>query len=415
MPIVSVILPTYNRADLLPRAIQSVISQTLTDWELIVVDDGSTDHTRDIVAAYSDSRIRYIWQENQERSVARNTGLRASHAACISFLDSDDEYLPHKLELQMAVLESRPDIGMVLSGWVDVDNKGDVLGTHSPWLVYGEGQIALGTWLLSGPEHFCAALVRRVWLERVGGFDPQLNRAEDVDLWFRMIKAGCQTVWAPCQGFRFYRRPSSLCDPAGYRHAYLQVLAKAFADPCLPHRTGISKAQAEAIVLCQTAWRAYFCGELARGMDNLAGATQLDPSLLDEEDARMVTSLVSWAWHPLNDEPVSFARRVLDNLPQSLLGLHRHRHWALARAYMAAASIANRRRRRAVVFKSVLGAMWFDPRLALNDGLLSVLAEAVFGGSATRQIKKALRGTKRGRLALHLRPELDAAHSEEAG
>jgi len=102
-PLVSVIIPTYNRADLLPRAIRSALTQTFKDFELIIVDDGSTDNTEALVKGFikEDDRIRYIYQKNQGESEARNTGLLNARGRYIAFLDSDDEWLPSKIEKQL--------------------------------------------------------------------------------------------------------------------------------------------------------------------------------------------------------------------------------------------------------------------------------------------------------------------------
>src|SRR5262245_25998038 len=117
MPLVSVILPTYNRADTIRRAIESVRNQTLQDWELLVVDDGSTDDTAGMIAARyaGEPRLKLIRQENQGVSAARNAGLRASFGKYLAFIDSDDEFLPHHLELESAFLESHPEENMVSS------------------------------------------------------------------------------------------------------------------------------------------------------------------------------------------------------------------------------------------------------------------------------------------------------------
>jgi glycosyltransferase involved in cell wall biosynthesis len=98
-PFFSIIIPTYNRAHLIRRPIDSVIAQTYTNWELIIVDDGSTDDTKAIVESYHDDRIRYIWQENQKESIARNLGILISKGTWICFQDSDDEYLSNHLEV----------------------------------------------------------------------------------------------------------------------------------------------------------------------------------------------------------------------------------------------------------------------------------------------------------------------------
>lgn len=108
MPTVSIILPTYNRADTIVRAINSVIAQTYQDWELLIVDDGSTDGTADLVRVI-DPRIRVLQQENAGVYVARNTGLQAGRGEYFAFLDSDDEWLPHFLEITIAFLRWSPD------------------------------------------------------------------------------------------------------------------------------------------------------------------------------------------------------------------------------------------------------------------------------------------------------------------
>src|SRR5581483_7287295 len=107
MPDVSIILPTYNRVDTIPRAVESVRRQTFTDWELIVIDDGSTDGTAERINNL-DPRIRILRQENQGCYVARNRGIAEAKGRFIAFLDSDDEWLPHFLEIAMAFFKWSP-------------------------------------------------------------------------------------------------------------------------------------------------------------------------------------------------------------------------------------------------------------------------------------------------------------------
>ncbi|UCG17305.1 MAG: glycosyltransferase family 2 protein [Phycisphaerales bacterium] len=115
---VSVILPTFNRAALLPRAVDSVVAQTYRDWQLIVVDDGSTDETADIVARYQAEwrdRVVFLSQARAGASAARNAGIDRACGRWIAFLDSDDEFLPQKLQRQVALFDRRPDLGLVFS------------------------------------------------------------------------------------------------------------------------------------------------------------------------------------------------------------------------------------------------------------------------------------------------------------
>ncbi|MFQ5589974.1 MAG: glycosyltransferase family 2 protein [Phycisphaerae bacterium] len=127
-PSVSVIIPTYNRATVLPRALDSVIAQTMDDWEIVLVDDGSTDRTAALAARYKTKlgdRLRYLRQSNGGSSDARNAGIDACRGQLVAFLDSDDEFLPHKLARQLELLELRPELGLVYSDYeyVDIDGR----------------------------------------------------------------------------------------------------------------------------------------------------------------------------------------------------------------------------------------------------------------------------------------------------
>ena len=116
-PFFSIIIPTYNRAQLIAKAIESVLQQTFSDWELIIVDDGSTDNTKDVVQSYSDKRIIYLHQKNAERSEARNNGIRNANGQYICFLDSDDYYMPDRLlKLHTEILKHTEKIAAYYTG-----------------------------------------------------------------------------------------------------------------------------------------------------------------------------------------------------------------------------------------------------------------------------------------------------------
>ncbi len=126
-PTVSIIVPTYNRATLLPRALDSIIAQTFGDWEIVLVDDGSTDDTEALAAEYArplDDRFIYTRQSHAGCTTARNRGIDICRGRFVAFLDSDDEYLPSKLERQLALFECRPKLGLVYSDYAYVDLDG---------------------------------------------------------------------------------------------------------------------------------------------------------------------------------------------------------------------------------------------------------------------------------------------------
>lgn len=126
-PQISVIVPTYNREHVLERALDSIVAQTVDDWEIIVIDDGSTDGTPDVAARYGSrlkDRFTYVHQENRGAGAARNRGIDAARGRYVAFLDSDDEFLPTKLERQLALLDLRPKLGLVYSDYVIIETDG---------------------------------------------------------------------------------------------------------------------------------------------------------------------------------------------------------------------------------------------------------------------------------------------------
>ena len=185
-PALSVIIPAYNRAAIVPRAIRSVLAQTLEDWELIVVDNGSDDGTDLAVKAFTDPRIRLVRHtESRGPSAARNAGIRAAKGKYVAFLDSDDEWLPEKLAGDVRAFRAEPDAGMVYSGKRLVDEDGRVLLVRMPTLrgrVYQE----LMRWDFIGS---CSRVtVRKDVLEAAGGFDERLRVRDDWDLWLRVAR-----------------------------------------------------------------------------------------------------------------------------------------------------------------------------------------------------------------------------------
>ena len=190
-PKVSVIIPTYNRSDLLPRAINSVLNQTYQDFELIIVDDGSTDNTEEVIKEFQeqDKRIKYIKHDkNKGGSAARNTGIKAARAEYIAFQDSDDEWLPEKLEKQMKVFESAPpEVGVVYTDMWRI-SKGEKKYWYSPKIMPEDGIVykqALDRVMGIGIP---TAIIKRECLNAVGMFDENFPRFIDLELFVRLSK-----------------------------------------------------------------------------------------------------------------------------------------------------------------------------------------------------------------------------------
>jgi len=181
-PLVSVIIPTYNRAWILKEAVDSVLTQEFGNFELIVVDDGSTDATAELLAAYGD-RVRVLRQTNRGVSAARNAGLAAARGKLIAFLDSDDIWLPRKLPAQVAFYQSHPDalINQTEELWVKNGRRVNPGKRHRKrgGMIF---EPSLDLCLVS-PS---AVMVRQELFERVGRFDERLPACEDYDLWLRV-------------------------------------------------------------------------------------------------------------------------------------------------------------------------------------------------------------------------------------
>jgi glycosyltransferase involved in cell wall biosynthesis len=186
-PLVSIVLPTYNRASLLYRAIESVLNQTYFNFELIVVDDCSKDSTKNVVKGFSDNRIRYIRHEkNKGAPAARNSGIAAARGEYIAFQDSDDEWFSTKLEKQMSLFDCAPrDLGVVYTSfWVIDQGKKTLIPPLDLKKTDGEiHDMLLETNFISTPT----AVVRKECFKKVGMF-ANIPRLQDWELWLRISK-----------------------------------------------------------------------------------------------------------------------------------------------------------------------------------------------------------------------------------
>tara|TARA_R110000850_G_scaffold264954_2_gene394285 strand:- start:2489 stop:3364 length:876 start_codon:yes stop_codon:yes gene_type:complete len=183
MATVSVVTPTYNRARFLPDAVSSVLAQTYGDFELIILDDGSSDDTREVLEPFlADRRVRYFYQKNQGQSHARNHALDQAAGEFIAFLDSDDLWEPSKLEKQLAVFKSNPNVDIVHGDEATIDEQG-VVNSLENMNRYSGG---ITRYLLADNSvSITTALVRRRCFDEMGGFDTSVGVADDYELWLR--------------------------------------------------------------------------------------------------------------------------------------------------------------------------------------------------------------------------------------
>lgn len=204
---VSVIIPTYNRAHLLSRALTSALNQTFQDFEIIIVDDASTDDTDKLVASFHDCRIVYIQnRRNQGVSAARNSAIQQAQGDYIAFLDSDDEWLPDKLEKQLKLFTgTSPKVGLIAAGAVDIRNQ-------TPYAYYipkfrGDNSKRILVENCVGLNG--TAMIRKECFDKAGLFDENLNSSEDWDLWIR-IAQHYEVDFIPDIMLRYYPQTDSM-------------------------------------------------------------------------------------------------------------------------------------------------------------------------------------------------------------
>lgn len=206
MSIVSVIIPAHNAEKTILATLKSLQRQTFCDFELIVIDDGSTDRTVELVNTLQDSRLKVFSYQNGGVSAARNRGIRQASGDFISFIDADDLWVPDKLQLQLEALQKNPEAGVAYSWTTFIDEKGTVLYTQEP--IFHEGnvypQLLVENFILNGSN----VLIRRQFVEAVGNFYTPLKYAEDWDFYVRLA-ALCTFVVVPKHQIIYLRSSQS--------------------------------------------------------------------------------------------------------------------------------------------------------------------------------------------------------------
>jgi glycosyltransferase involved in cell wall biosynthesis len=271
-PRISVIIPTYNCQDYILQAIKSVLTQTDCDFELLVIDDGSTDQTKTVLQPYQ-NHLRYIYQSNQGVAAARNHGISQARGELIAFLDADDYFLPHKLAAQVARFDAEPDLGIVHSGWLRVTPNGEPLKQIKPWEYVPE--LNLENWLKWKPVLPSAMMFRRHWLQVVGGFDARFPPAEDTDLALRLALKGCRAGWLRQITVGYRQHPdSAMSQGLPQARSLSAVIDNFFAQPDLPVKIRLLEKKVRHDTLMWIAWYLYYTGHGEKMVQYLKQAWQ---------------------------------------------------------------------------------------------------------------------------------------------
>ena len=284
MPTIGVVIPTYNHGHILGEAIESVLSQTRRPDEIVIVDDGSTDGTKKLVRGFG-RRIRYIYQNNRGLSAARNTGIWASTADWVCFLDADDLWEQDKLNLQVNLIRTvDAGVGCVYTRYLTQAPSFRALSPIPP----NKGALTLPHLLRRNWIGVLTAAARRDLLLNLGGFDEDLYAAEDWDLWLRMAAVDVQFAYLP-QPLAIYRisEGSMHSDAERMEINGIRMLSKFFTRVDLPFDpTSHNRLErlARAGFYVQLAWQCIATRQRGRSLNYLWKALVAWPLVLIQID-----------------------------------------------------------------------------------------------------------------------------------
>lgn len=370
MPTVSIIIPAYNQSQFLGDAIRSALGQTWAELEVIVVDDGSTDETPAVCREFSDARFRYVRQPNRGLSAARNTGIREARGEFLSFLDSDDQFLPEKLEVLLAAFERDAALGLVAGQAVLIDQRGRPLGEVFDRPLPDDPTELL----LVNPLHVGSVLLRRDWQARVGLFDESLRSYEDWDMWLRLALAGCRmaSVARPVSLYRFHQDQMTRIGTQ-MTVATFAVLDKTFQSAALPQQWLARRDEAYSGGYLRAAAQAYTGGDCSGASDFMRKAAELDPGLRTDHGDRLAAVIAGWANHAKTRDPLALMTVIYDNLPEELAGLRNRKARDLGRQAAQMAWAAFRGGDAARSRRLALRAVRSWPPSILDRGLLRLI------------------------------------------
>ncbi len=372
--LVSIIIPAYNQAQYLGEAIQSCLNQTYPNIEIIIVDDGSTDNTREVALALKDARIKYLHKSNGGLSSARNAGIRAASGEYLSFLDSDDMFLPEKIRLLMGKIKTEPHLGFVAGHALLIDQQGKIIPKKFETFLPSPIQ----NLILGNPFHVGSVIVKKEWQEKIGYFDENLRSYEDWDFWLRLAIAGCHMEVVPV-AVSLYRFHTGQMTRNGEQmtKANLAVLEKTYANPHLSQEWQEMKPKAYAHAHLRAAAHGYLSSDFRFAQHHLRTALKLDPTLSENRYSKLRNTFSGWTELPKTDDSVSFLERIYQNLPEELSDLSKDYRQIIGAAALNQAFIYYHHKNYPKARKSAWKALITLPSLYRNYGALSVLVKSV--------------------------------------
>jgi glycosyltransferase involved in cell wall biosynthesis len=331
-PQFSVIIPVYNHAAHLRETLASVLAQTCRDFEIVIVNDGSTDDPGAVVKQFQDARIKFFEQENRGATAARNTGMRASRAEWIAFLDADDRWHPEKLEQHAAFLAQHPEIDASYNARFELNySAATVRELWRPPRV-----VTLSDLVMGFPFAPSDLIVRRAWAFRVNLFDERYHfYGDDLDFFCRLALAGCKFAGINrALNYRKYHSQRVIKNLTECVRFALEPLERVFASPQCPGETRALRDRAFANHYLAWAFVALAQNETGLGQDLMRRVVRLNPNVLVGAHCDLINELV---WQSVADDSADHAqilRQVLDQLPGEMAGVADQFAWAVARGYL---------------------------------------------------------------------------------
>jgi len=331
-PLVSVIIPAYNQAEFLPNTIQSVLNQTYQNFEIIVVNDLSTDNTNEVMSQFTDPRITYIVHEkNQRLSATRNTGINASKGEIIFLLDADDLFHPEKLQTHVEFLEKHPEIGVTYNARFELNHSSDTI--REMWRP--PLGVDLKDMVLAFPFSPSDTVVRRDWIFKVGLFDPDVCTAEDTDFPCRLALAGCQFAGIDrALNYRRYHSGRGRKNLQGRIDDVRQVQAAIFADPRCPEDVKALGQMAIKHHLIVIVSLALIQNETELAHQYIHELVELDPSVIEGTPCELVEFMLSECIADESVDHIALLHQVFAQFQPELVRLLTQYDWAVARGYV---------------------------------------------------------------------------------
>jgi glycosyltransferase involved in cell wall biosynthesis len=396
-PRISVVIPNYNHTRFLSGAIQSVLYQRYRLYEIIVVDDGSTDNSREVVASFG-SQVRYIWQENQGLAGARNTGIRAARGELIGLLDADDQWLPDFLEKMISLADQRPEASVYYCCAQGMDEEGRDLPQMFGRPVSAPDRI-YETLLRANFLIPSTILIRRSVVIAAGLFDQGLRSCEDWDLWLRLLPEHIM-VGTDARLVRYRLHGSSLStNPAGMQQATRAVIQKHFGpDDGQWQNWSAEKRRAYGGV-----YRYHLLTSVQRQNDWQAGALylrqalQADPTLATDQDLFYDLALGSQppghrgsSYHLNLENNAACISTMLSDVLSSItapeIASLRRQTWGTA--YCALGLVAYNTGQRSLSRGFLLKALYFRPDLWRDTLVIGNLVKSLVSQSMLERMKR---------------------------